>query len=125
MKIYHLTETVFHADPKDSGPGYDHTYNIIYTKSVRKALRAAKDVISFSDIEVMPGERCDNGCVSYRGGEPESVSRFDGRRYKKALRLKLKELRERGFAIIREGEYLSLDAVELEKVYDGFHTRVW
>ena len=125
MRIFHLTETVFHADPKDSGPGYDHTYDIIFTKSVRKALRAARKVISFSDVEVLPNERCANGCVSYRGGEPETVSRFDGKRYEKALRLKLKELRECGFAIIREGEYMSLDAVELEKEYDGFHTRAW
>ena len=125
MIIHHLTETTFHADPTDCAGGYDHNYNLISTRSLRKALRIARKVISFSDIEVLPDECCNNGCIYYRGGEPVKVYRHERRKYEKALNLKLQELKECGVAVICEGETLTLNTVELEKEYDGFFTRSW
>lgn len=125
MIIHHLTETTFHADPTDCDGGYDHNYNLIFTRSLRKALRIARKVMSFSDIEVLPNEQCYKGSVSYMGGAPVKVYRHEGRKYEKALKLKLQELKECGVAVICEGETLTLNTVELEKEYDGFFTRSW
>lgn len=124
--IYHLSQTVFYAEP-DEETGSNHTYNILYTRSLNRALATARRILlSMPSLTLMKNETVfPNGTVSYTG---EIVNYKKGQPgYRKALKVLLDELKYRGFCTpdVEGEEHLQLNKAEIDKEYQNFYNRAW